>query len=71
MEESSLFATLRTLHQSGAQFIIVGGIAAVLNGAPIQTYDIDLVYSQEAENIKRLLLISEIWREPSSIAAHA
>jgi predicted nucleotidyltransferase len=55
MQESKLAATLRTLHDNGVQFILVGGVAAVLHGAPIQTYDVDLVYSREGANIERLL----------------
>jgi hypothetical protein len=30
-------------------------MAAILNGAPVQTYDIDLVYSREPANLGRLL----------------
>jgi len=55
MPESKLFETLRTLRTSDIQFVVVGGLAAVLKGAPIQTYDIDLVYSREPANIDRLL----------------
>jgi predicted nucleotidyltransferase len=56
MQERNLIAALQDLRQREIQFIIVGGIAAVLNGAPVQTYDIDLVYSREAENIDGLLM---------------
>jgi predicted nucleotidyltransferase len=59
MQESRLIATLRTLVESGIEFVLVGGLAAVLNGAPIQTYDVDLVYAQEPENIDRLLGVLE------------
>jgi predicted nucleotidyltransferase len=55
MPERKLFATLQTLCQSDIQFIVVGGLAAVLNGAPVQTYDIDLLYSREQSNVDRLL----------------
>jgi predicted nucleotidyltransferase len=57
MPEGRLFATLRTLCESDIQFIVVGGLAAVLNGAPIQTYDVDLVYSREQDNVDRLLKV--------------
>lgn len=36
-------------------FIVVGGICAVLHGAPISTFDLDLVHSREPENIRRLM----------------
>ncbi len=55
MSTSELLSTLRTLEGAKCEFIVVGGLAAVLNGAPIQTYDVDLVYSQTEENIKCLL----------------
>ena len=55
MQESKLVATFRELCRSDIQFIVVGGLAAVLNGAPIQTYDLDLVYSREPANVNRLL----------------
>lgn len=55
MPGSNLAAALRDLCRSEIQFIVVGGLAAVLNGAPLQTYDLDLVYSPEPANIDRLL----------------
>lgn len=57
MQQGNLRATLRSLHESGCEFIVVGGLAAVLHGAPIQTYDIDLVYRRTAENIDHLLTV--------------
>jgi predicted nucleotidyltransferase len=59
MPETKLLATLQSLHTGEVEFILVGGLAAVLNGAPIQTYDVDLVYSLEAANIDRLLAVLE------------
>ena len=55
MQEGKLVATLRRLCESEIEFILVGGLAAVLGGAPIQTFDVDLVYSREPANIDRLL----------------
>ena len=55
MQERKLIAVLRDLCGRDVQFIVVGGLAAVLNGAPVQTYDIDLVYSRQPENLARLL----------------
>jgi len=57
MQETRLLATLRSLAEAEIQFILVGGLAAVLNGVPLQTYDVDLVYSQEPANIDRLLIV--------------
>lgn len=55
MPENRLLALLQRLEESKAQFIVVGGLAAVLNGAPVQTYDLDIVYSRNPENIEYLL----------------
>jgi hypothetical protein len=55
MQESKFTSCLTALKQSGSEFILVGGLAAVLQGAPVQTYDVDIVYSRSTENIQRLL----------------
>ena len=57
MQERRLLEILRKLEERKTHFIIVGGVAAVLNGAPVQTFDIDLVYSTSPENIERLLSV--------------
>jgi predicted nucleotidyltransferase len=46
---------LHTLSKHEVEYIIVGGVCAVLHGAPISTFDIDLVHSREPDNLKRLL----------------
>lgn len=45
---------LRTLAEYKIDFIVVGGICAVLHGAPISTFDLDVVHSRNPENIERL-----------------
>ena len=55
MPEPKPTATLRALRDGGIEFIVVGGVAAVLNGAPINTFDVDIVHSRDAANIDRLL----------------
>jgi predicted nucleotidyltransferase len=55
MPESKLVAVLKDLCGRDIRFVVVGGLAAILDGASVQTYDIDLVYSREPENIQRLL----------------
>jgi len=55
MAEGSLRATLRALREQQIEFILVGGLAAVLQGVPLNTYDIDIVHSREAGNIDLLL----------------
>ncbi len=55
MPERKVIATLRSLCERDIQFVLVGGLAAVLNGAPVDTYDVDVVHSREPANIERLL----------------
>jgi hypothetical protein len=46
---------LQTLARHQVKFIVVGGVAAVLEGAPVATFDLDVVYSRDSENVQRLL----------------
>lgn len=48
-------ALLRVLSDFRVDFIIVGGVSGVLHGAPITTFDLDLVHSRTPENVTRLL----------------
>jgi len=48
-------AILRSLHEANIEFILVGGTAAVLLGAPVTTEDVDIVHRQTPENLDRLL----------------
>ncbi len=57
MPETKLLATLRSLSEGRVRFILVGGLAAVLQGAPVQTYDVALVYTRDAANRERLLTV--------------
>jgi predicted nucleotidyltransferase len=60
MQSTKLLQTLRTLHDARVEFILVGGLAAVLNGAPVHTYDVDILYAREAANVGRLLGVLEL-----------
>lgn len=46
--------TLEALASRRVESIVVGGVAAVLQGAPIATFDLDLVHRRSAENVARL-----------------
>ena len=48
---------LAALSDGGVDFVIVGGVAAVLEGAPISTFDLDIVYSCEEANVARLVAV--------------
>ena len=45
---------LQALVEHEVQFIVVGGVAAVLQGAPIVTIDLDIVHARDASNVARL-----------------
>ena len=49
-----LFHLLQTLIKHNVDFIIVGGVGAVLQGAPLSTFDLDIVHSQSGPNLERL-----------------
>jgi hypothetical protein len=51
---ADLEALLRAL---GVDFILVGGAAAVIHGAPVSTQDLDIVPDQSDENVARLLAV--------------
>lgn len=56
MATSNPKPALKLLVQCGVDFILVGGVASILQGAPpVDTQDIELVYSLEPLNIDRLL----------------
>ena len=48
-------AILEGLIEAGVDFILVGGLAAVVQGAPVTTMDVDIVHNQSPENIAKLL----------------
>jgi predicted nucleotidyltransferase len=48
-------ALLHTLTDSGLEFIVVGGAAAIAHGVSRLTFDLDIVYRRTPENIHRLV----------------
>ena len=57
MPDSNFLTALRALHEGGVKFVIVGGLAAVLNGAPVNTLDLDIVPARDEANVARLLRV--------------
>lgn len=45
---------LRVMARHGVEFIVVGGVAAILQGSPLTTEDVDVVYRSSEENHHRL-----------------
>ena len=48
---------LRILVEHGVDFLVVGGVGAILQGATLSTFDLDIVHSTEPANIARLLAV--------------
>jgi predicted nucleotidyltransferase len=53
--EPNFLDILRILTKHEVKFIVVGGVSAVLQGAPLMTFDVDVVHSRDPQNIDRLL----------------
>lgn len=45
---------LQVLHQHSVEYVLVGGVAAAVQGATRLTFDIDLCYGRNQENLERL-----------------
>src|SRR5688572_27384868 len=60
---------LRALDRNGVEFVVVGGVAAILEGVPMYTVDLDVVYQVEPANVERLLAalveLEAIYRDPA------
>lgn len=46
--------TLLLLARSEVDFVIVGGVAATLHGSAFQTFDLDISYGRDRQNLDRL-----------------
>jgi hypothetical protein len=45
---------LTTLRRHNVRFIVVGAVGAVLQGAPINTFDLDIVHATDEDNVTAL-----------------
>lgn len=65
---ADLSLLLEELLKADVQFILVGGLAAVIQGAPVTTLDVDILYDPSPDNIEKLFAllksISAIYRRP-------
>jgi len=58
---ADLDALIQALLAAGIDFIVVGGAAAVLHGAPVTTQDLDIVHRRTPENVRRFIqLLGEL-----------
>lgn len=55
--DADIESLLRALLDGGVELIVVGGVAAILHGAPTTTRDLDIVHRRTPENIERLLAV--------------
>ena len=53
MASSRMIELLEALADARVEFVVIGGIAAVLHGAPIVTRDVDIVHRTTPENVAR------------------
>lgn len=52
-------ALLRPLSHGGVRFIVVDGVAAAAHGAARATYDLDIVYARDNDNLRQLVTTLE------------
>jgi hypothetical protein len=45
---------LEALERHGVDFVVVGGVAGLAQGSSYPTFDLDVAYSREAANLRRL-----------------
>ena len=45
-------AILQTLDAHGVECIVVGGVCAILHGAPVATFDLEVVHARNAANVR-------------------
>lgn len=50
-------ALLGALAEGEVRFVLVGGVAAVLQGVTTHTYDVDVVHARDPENARRLAVV--------------
>jgi predicted nucleotidyltransferase len=56
---SNFLAIIKALAGRRVDFIVVGGVSAALQGATVNTFDLDIVHSRASENLERFLKVLE------------
>jgi len=56
-EEPRYHEILNRLADAGVEVVVVGMAAAVLQGVPLSTWDLDVVHRRTHENVERLLQV--------------
>jgi len=50
---------LRLLNRHKVDYFVIGGVAAAVHGAPVDTFDLDIVHSRQPANLDRLVAALE------------
>jgi hypothetical protein len=45
---------LAKLQEHDVQYVVIGGLAGNLHGSPVMTYDLDICYQRDRDNLRRL-----------------
>ena len=53
-QTADLSLLLKELKKADVDFILVGGVAAVAQGAPVTTFDLDIVHCRSTANIEKI-----------------
>ena len=53
--ELGIRAPLAVLERHDVRLVVIGGVAAIAQGYPLTTYDLDVTPARDAENIERLV----------------
>lgn len=48
---------LTALAEGGVDFVVIGGVAGGAHGSAYQTYDLDVAYARDRENLERLAAV--------------
>ncbi len=51
---------IRVLARHGVDFILVGGVAAILEGAPVSTFDVDVLVPRQSDRKTLLAALQEL-----------
>lgn len=57
MLQNRFLRLIEALVRNDVRFIVVGGVAAVLQRVPVSTQDFDLVHDRAADNVTKLLAV--------------
>lgn len=54
-KSADVLAVLGILVRQGVDFIVVGAVSAVIQGVPVNTFDVDILHARAPENVKKLV----------------